>query len=248
MSKLRSVSTAFWSDPFIEELTPNEKLLFLYFITNEKTNMLGIYEVSIKKISFDTGINKDVIEKALKGFESLQKVKYVNNHVVLVNFMKHQNYNPNMKKSAIDIYNDLPIELKGSNLDIDKTDVSKGFETLSKALGTVPKVEVEYEYETKVEEETEEENISLPLENDFSKFWNIYNKKNDSKRCKDKFIKLPQKDIDKILEVVQFYANSTPDPQFRKNPLTWLNGKCWEDVVIDKTITADRPYGKTNQI
>ena len=36
MSKLRSVSTAFWSDPFIEDLNPAQKLLFLYLITNEK--------------------------------------------------------------------------------------------------------------------------------------------------------------------------------------------------------------------
>jgi len=147
MSKLRSVSTAFWSDPFIEELNPNEKLLFLYFITNEKTNMLGIYEVSIKKISYDTGMNKEVIEDALKEFETLKKVKYINNHVILVNFIKHQNYNPNMKKSAIDVYNDLPNCLKDSDLIIDKSDVIKGFETLIKALGLVSKVEDEVEDE-----------------------------------------------------------------------------------------------------
>jgi hypothetical protein len=92
-------------------------------------------------------------------------------------------------------------------------------------------------------------NISLSLENDFLKFWNIYNKKNDSKRCKDKFIKLPKKDIDKILEVVNDYVVLTPDVKFRKNPLTWLNGKCWND--IEKTgycPTPDKPFGKTNQI
>jgi len=74
MSKLRSVSTAFWSDPFIEELTPSEKLLYLYFITNEKTNMLGIYELSIKKISFETGLNKETVLKALESFERINKI------------------------------------------------------------------------------------------------------------------------------------------------------------------------------
>ena len=75
--------------------------------------------------------------------------------------------------------------------------------------------------------------ISLSLENDFLTFWNIYNKKNDSKKCRDKFFKLPKKDIDKILEVVKDYVNSTPEIQYRKNPLTWLNGKCWEDSIIN---------------
>lgn len=157
MSKLRSVSTAFWSDPFIEDLTPNEKLLFLYLITNDKTNMLGIYEVSIKKISFDTGLNKDVIEKALKEFERLSKVKYIKNHIVLVNFMKHQNYNTNMKKSAIDIYNELPNELKNKELSISKDNPLKGFESLLNHYGMVPKVEYEEEEEEEERKEEKEE-------------------------------------------------------------------------------------------
>lgn len=95
----------------------------------------------------------------------------------------------------------------------------------------------------------EDNTISLSLENDFLNFWKIYNKKVDSKRCKDKFIKLPKKDIEKILEVVNDYVVLTPDVKFRKNPLTWLNGKCWND--IEKTEycpTPDKPFGKTNQI
>ena len=76
MAKLRSVSTAFWSDPFIEELTPSEKLLYIYFITNEKTNMLGIYELSIKKICFETGLTKDVVQKAFDTFKISGKIKY----------------------------------------------------------------------------------------------------------------------------------------------------------------------------
>jgi len=168
MSKLRSVSTAFWSDPFIEDLTPSEKLLFLYLITNDKTNMLGIYEVSIKKISFDTGLNKDIIEKSLKEFQRLSKVKYIKNHVVLVNFMKHQNYNTNMKKSAIDIYNELPNELKDSELSISKDNPIKGFESLLNHYGMVSKYEVEDETETEYEVEykkTSLETRSLTFKN-----------------------------------------------------------------------------------
>ena len=156
MSKLRSLSTAFWSDPFVEDLTPQQKLLFIYLITNEKTNMLGIYENSIRKISFETGIKKDDIEKALKEFERLGKVKYSNNYVVLVNYMKHQNYNTNMKKSAIDIYNKLPNHLKGNTLSVSKDNPIEGFKSLLNHYGMVRKVEYEYEYEYEAERELEE--------------------------------------------------------------------------------------------
>lgn len=153
MSKLRSVSTSFWSDPFIEELSANEKLLFLYFITNEKTNMLGVYELSIKKISFETGVNKDVIEKALKSFEELGKIKYLNSHVVLLNFAKHQKYNSNMKISAIDVYNNLPNCLKVNDEIIDKANPSEGLERVLNRLGMVRKVEVEDETKDELEDE-----------------------------------------------------------------------------------------------
>ena len=99
MSKKRSVSTAFWSDPFIEDIAPEYKLLFLYLITNEKTNMLGIYEASKRKMSFETGLSKESIEDGLDVFQRLGKIKYVDNYIILVNYMKHQKYNTN---SAVD--------------------------------------------------------------------------------------------------------------------------------------------------
>ena len=67
---------------------------------------------------------------------------------------------------------------------------------------------------------------------EFNIFWDAYNKKVDNKKCKDKFLKLTDTEVEKILNVVEKYVKSTPDPKFRKNPLTWLNGKCWNDEII----------------
>lgn len=162
MSKLRSISTSFWSDPFIEDLSPEEKLLFIYLVTNEKTNMLGIYEASISKMAFETGIEKEMVLKALEGFERLNKVSYQNNYVILTNYLKHQKFNTNMMKSAIDAYNELPNNLKIKGLKVSKDNPSEGFERLSKGYGMVRKVEVEYEVE--VEDESEGEIGSIPLQ------------------------------------------------------------------------------------
>lgn len=156
MAKLRSVSTAFWSDPFIEELTPTEKLLYIYFITNEKTNMLGIYEVSFKKICFETGINKETVLKAFETFQRLNKIKYEHGYIILINFMKHQKYNLNMKKSAIDTYFTLPKVLISKDIVLDKDNPSEAFETLSNGLGMVRKVEVEYKVENEDKSQGEE--------------------------------------------------------------------------------------------
>jgi hypothetical protein len=73
-NKLRTVNVKFWQDSFIEEINSSEKLLFLYLLTNPLTNILGVYEISIKRISYDTGLSKENIEKALKGFERAKKI------------------------------------------------------------------------------------------------------------------------------------------------------------------------------
>tara|TARA_R110000803_G_scaffold115925_2_gene184556 strand:- start:216 stop:722 length:507 start_codon:yes stop_codon:yes gene_type:complete len=69
--------------------------------------------------------------------------------------MKHQNFNTNMKKSAIDIFNALPKDLKMGDLVLDRLKPSKAFETLLNHYGMVRKVEVEVEVEDEVEYEIE---------------------------------------------------------------------------------------------
>lgn len=258
MSKLRSISTSVWSDVWFEELTPDQKLIWIYLITNDKTNMLGIYEASSKKISFETGIKKNDVDNALKQFENDGKVLYRHSRVILVNFLKHQNFNTNMKKSAIDVYNNLPNELKINGLDIDKSNPLESFETLSNHLGMVRKVEVEVEYEVEreVEEEVKYESniISSKDENErdlknqyiflFDEFWKKYDKKVDREKCLKKWMKLKQSEIEQIFQNIEKYVESTPDKQYRKNPLTYLNSKSFENEIINKSIVGNSNNGK----
>jgi len=115
--KLRSVNTKFWDDPFIEKLTPSEKLLFIYLLTNPLTNLLGIYEITIKRICYDTGLSKETISKGLKSFETLRKAFYtINNYIILPNWLKNQRLNANMRVAVSKEFNLLPIDLKNKIL------------------------------------------------------------------------------------------------------------------------------------
>lgn len=67
--------------------------------------------------------------------------------------------------------------------------------------------------------------------NRFDEFWSMYNKKIDRVKCEKKFAKLKQSEVLSIFFVLPQYIQSTPDPKYRKNPLTWLNGNCWKDEV-----------------
>lgn len=85
------ISTKFWSDPWVmTKLNSLDRLLFLYLISNELTNISGIYEISEHRIAFDTGIERDTLVKAM--IPRLEpKVYFKDNWVILVNFTKHQN-------------------------------------------------------------------------------------------------------------------------------------------------------------
>ncbi len=77
----------------------------------------------------------------------------------------------------------------------------------------------------------------------FERFWELYGKKKDRDKCIKKFDKLKSQEIEKIFETLPLYKQSTPDIQFRKNPLTYLNGRCWEDEIITSNRNTD-PNGK----
>jgi len=82
----------------------------------------------------------------------------------------------------------------------------------------------------------------------FDRFWNLYDKKVDTQKSKAKFLKLTDTEIGLILNVVEKYVLSTPDKQYRKNPLTWLNGKCWNDLIQIQKPKNDNYYINENGI
>lgn len=69
--------------------------------------------------------------------------------------------------------------------------------------------------------------------NAFELFWTAYDKKVGKDKCL-KWWKKHRPDGELLRDMVkaaQVYAAATPDKQYRKNPETWLNGKCWEDEL-----------------
>ena len=94
MAKNRIVNTRFWIDDYISHLDPIEKLMFLYFLTNPLTDISGIYEIPLKNVALDTGIDKEMAERIIKRFERDGKIFYENGWVAVKNFSKHQVENP----------------------------------------------------------------------------------------------------------------------------------------------------------
>lgn len=83
-------------------------------------------------------------------------------------------------------------------------------------------------------------------ENDFERFWHLYDKKVERTKCERLWAKLKKEDKEKIFERLPAYIQSTPDKQYRKNPSTYLNPneKRWLDEIIPRNIN-NNDYGRT---
>jgi hypothetical protein len=93
MAKKRYINTVFWDDAYVSNLDPSEKLLFIYLITNPCTNISGVYQISLKRVSLDTGIEKEMVSKIFERFQKDNKILYFDGWMAIKNFIKHQNIN-----------------------------------------------------------------------------------------------------------------------------------------------------------
>ena len=89
MAKYRSIKTSFWDDEYILSLKADEKLLFLFLITNTYTTLCGIYKLSIGYAYRITGITEKRIKEILGKFNNDGKVVYHDSYVHIVNTVKH---------------------------------------------------------------------------------------------------------------------------------------------------------------
>jgi len=98
MAIFRKIHIQFWSDPFVQTLSPEKKYFFLYLLTNEKTKQCGIYEISKRHISYDTGYTIDTVSILLEYFISENKIMFseATNEIAIKNWNKY-NGNPSPK-------------------------------------------------------------------------------------------------------------------------------------------------------
>lgn len=113
MATQRYVSTSFWDDEWIQSLDPSEKLLYLYLMTNPLTNIAGVYKITDRRISFDTGFNLDTIGHIFSKFEKSRKVYRKGEYVVLPSWPKHQKWEKSekVKEGIVRILKELEPEI-----------------------------------------------------------------------------------------------------------------------------------------
>lgn len=214
------INSKFWSDSFVvDKLNPLDRYLFLYFLTNEKTNICGVYEVPLRTISNETGLEKEEILRMLERLKG--KVEYKDGWVYLVNFVKHQNTKSKDVQAGIDrLLDNLPIEIKewvrqcrdGGGMVYRQPEVSN----LTKPNLTKPN--------------SKEDGLVI------DSFWIQYPEKVAKVKAVQSWGKLTEEEKQKAvvaiklqLEAKHFQGKDGKD--YIPHPATWLNQKRWEDEI-----------------
>ena len=227
MAKQRYVRTSFWTDTFIENLDPSEKLVFLYLLTNESTNLCWIYEISIKRIAFETWYDKDMIEKILDRFTKSDKLLYIDWYVCINNYTKHQVINPSTMEWIKREMEELNVLIK-SKLETVPS-LWSGWSTLlnlTKPNLTKPNL-------------TEEINIKFDI------FRDLYNKKVwDKNRCEKKWNSLKNEERENIIDFIPRFTKTISDKQFQPYPETFLNQRRWENELVKPWTPVKTPKEK----
>ena len=68
MGFYRQIHTKIWKDGWFLDLSSDHKLLFIYLFSNERANLVGLYDLPIKVICFETGLDREVVEAGLAVF------------------------------------------------------------------------------------------------------------------------------------------------------------------------------------
>ncbi|MED3974569.1 DnaD domain protein [Priestia megaterium] len=93
MALYRPVQTTFWHDvKVLEEMTPEDKLFYLYLLTNPHTKQIGVYPISKKTMSYEIGYSTESVNSLLERFETYHDLVRYNKEtreLALINWGKY---------------------------------------------------------------------------------------------------------------------------------------------------------------
>jgi hypothetical protein len=92
MADYRQLHIKTWVDSWFMELSPEHKPLFIYLFSNQRASVCGLYELPIRVMSFETGLDRETIRKCLEAYNDADKVYYEfqTSVIWIVNMAKYQ--------------------------------------------------------------------------------------------------------------------------------------------------------------
>lgn len=89
----RPVDIEFWQDEFVLELSSEQKLTYIFLLTNRRTTQCGIYNIGLTIAQLELQFSEEKIKEHLKFFQEKGKLLYNNENkeIMLLNWYKYNN-------------------------------------------------------------------------------------------------------------------------------------------------------------
>lgn len=255
----RIINDSFWTDSWIEDRDPSEKLIYLHLLTNPLCNIGWIYEIKLKRIAYETGYDRDTVNNILDRFVEQGKIIRCDDRIIIKNFAKNQSVNPNVKKGMQRIIDNLPHKVKaleGFGSLSHFTLLNLTLPNLTLLNSTLPKgCPTDVGEEELVEEELVEDKKKSNCIYKFDEFWALYPKKQKKLQTETKYKSLIKQSVvthEKIMEWVTSYhthiRKSWVEEKYIKQPTTWLNGWCRDDEYKIKLASPQKQTQPTQKV
>lgn len=111
MSKKRYIRDEMWNDDWFFDLSTEQKLVWIFLLTNERCNVAGVYKLNRQWAAGVVGVEKNVFDATLDAFSDAKKILLVDQWVIVINFVKHQADNPSVKQGISRILKEVPQEV-----------------------------------------------------------------------------------------------------------------------------------------
>lgn len=89
----RIIKTKFWQDQTVQSMSEHARLLFIYLLTCPYIGKTGMFELSDRYITLETGISEKNLLGAKKELQEKNKVFFRNGWIYVLNAIKHNRYN-----------------------------------------------------------------------------------------------------------------------------------------------------------
>ncbi|MBA7465346.1 hypothetical protein ES707_00508 [subsurface metagenome] len=105
----RGFQTETWHDDWFQELSWEQKYLFIYLWTNSHCNQAGLYQITLLTMAFETKITNEALPQLLKSLSP--KVEWFPEHnlIWVRNFLRHQTKSSKFVVAAIKSLNNTNI-------------------------------------------------------------------------------------------------------------------------------------------
>ena len=259
--------TECWGDPWVQERSPLAKLLFVYLWTNSHRNISGLYVITKRTISNETGLTSRQVDELLEAlspkvrYDSVHSVCWVVKHVRR-QFIRYGNISDRIVKAIrghvlklsyhvffqefIDEYPEVFTQEEKTTLS-KSNNLSIGSEyPIDRSGGGGKGNSFSLEGKKKEKEGVGEKEKGKGT-NGFSCFWDAYPKKKSKGQAEKAWSKIKPNEqllatmLAKIEQARTSVEWTREGGQFIPHPATWLNAKGWEDEYTPPSQFSSQP-------